>query len=203
MTPGRGRLAFRSARGYHSGMDRSPTFSTPWLLASVVIFTAVELLITLALAPALLVGRLGSPMLRLRLEMLMHLGSFWAGGLLVGVISPRVRMLEPAVGAFASVALVLMSSVFLPYTTLRFSTDKLVVGGGLAFLLALAGAYAGEKLMGNVGPDDPSARGKLRRSLWGERGVLSRGDPRWLGAGPAPLAADDAAARLAELKRRR
>jgi len=42
----------------------------------------------------------------------------------------------------------------------------------IAMLLALAGAYSGEKLMGNVAADDErareTARGRLRATLWAE-----------------------------------
>ena len=48
--------------------------------------------------------------------------------------------------------------------------SRMLVGGAIALGLALAGAYSGEKLMGNVAPDEPdarsTARGRLRAALW-------------------------------------
>lgn len=149
----------------------TPTFSLGWVAAGVFIITALELLIALVVAPAVLVGRLASPMLRMRLEILMHLTSFWAGGLVVGLISPRVRLLEPAVAAFVSVGLVFLTSVFLPNHFLSFSLGKLLVGGGIAFALALAGAYLGERLMGNLREPVGAARPEARR-LPGQQGAL-------------------------------
>jgi hypothetical protein len=83
-----------------------------------------------------------------------------------------VRLLEPAAAAFVSVAMVLLMGVFLPNAFLRFDLMRLLVGGGIAFSLALGGAWSGEKLMGNVGADDEdvqeTARGRLRASLWAQ-----------------------------------
>ncbi len=182
--------------------SRSP-FSGPWLVASIVIFTALELFVAIVFAPAVLAGRLASPMWRMRVEMMMHLGSFWLGGLVVGVISPRVRMLEPAVGAFASVALVLLTSVFMPHAFLRLSSEKLLIGGGIAFLVALAGAHLGERLMGNVDADDGTARGRLRKALGGERGAKPRGEGKQLEAGAPPLSPEEARREIERIRGRR
>ena len=154
-------------------------FSMPWMIASVLIFTGVEIAIALFLAPAIFAGRLASPMLQMRLEMLMHLGSFVVGGFFVGLISPGVRLAEPAVGAVIAVVLVFLMSVFMPHSFLRFDLHKIFWGGGIACLLAVAGAYSAERWMGNVDNKD-SRRARLRRRLWDEDGVLSRGDPRFL-----------------------
>ncbi len=153
--------------------------STAWIVASVLIFTAVELGIALVIAPAILVGRLASVMVQYRLDMLMHLGSFYLGGIVVGLISPGVRLLEPAIGAFVSVLLVMLMSVFLPNAWMQLSLTKLLVGGGIACALALMGAYSGERLMGNLNDTD-ARRQALRDRMWGEQGALSRGDARFV-----------------------
>lgn len=150
-------------------------FSTKWVIASVLIYTAMEIAIALAIAPAIFAGRLASPMLQMRLQMLMHLGSFYVGGVAVGIISPGVRLAEPAVGAFIAVLLVFLMSVFMPHAFMSFDTTKIVLGGGIAFVLALMGAFTGERLMGNVSADDDSARGRVRNSMWGEQGMLGTG----------------------------
>ena len=46
-------------------------------------------------------------------------------------------------------ALMLVLAVFTPYTFLRFSLNRMLVGGAIAFCLALVGARLGEKLTGN------------------------------------------------------
>jgi hypothetical protein len=158
--------------------QQAQPFSTRWMIASVLIFTVTEMLIALLIAPAVFAGRLASPMLQMRLQMMMHLASFFIGGLLVGLISPRVRLMEPAVGAFVAVAVVLLMSVFMPHAFFHWSWTKVFLGGGLAFALALAGAYTGEKWMGNI--EDDSRRAQLRDRLWGDHGMLSRGDTRFL-----------------------
>lgn len=163
-------------------LKQSQPFSWWWVVASVVIFTAMEILIALMLAPAIFAGRLASPMLQMRLQMLMHLASFLVGGLFVGLISPRVRLYEPAVGAFIAVLLVFLMSVFMPYHWFSFELGKIAIGGGIAFVLALAGAYTGEMWMGNI-EDEESRRARLRQKLWGDHGMLSRGDQRFLAGG--------------------
>ena len=159
--------------------DQQQPFSWAWVLASVLIITGMEIAIALVIAPALLASRLATQMVQMRLDMLMHLGSFLLGGWLVGIISPRVRMWEPAVGAFISVMLVFLMSVFLPHSWMRWSWNKIFIGGGIAFGLALIGAYTAEKWMGNVENEHPdSRRARLRQRMWGDHGLLSRGDSR-------------------------
>lgn len=150
-------------------------FSLRWVFASVLIITGLEIAIALAIAPAIFAGRLASQMLQMRLEILMHLASFYVGGVVVGVISPGVRLAEPAVGAFVSVLLVFMLSLFMPHSFMHFDTTKILIGGGIAFVLALMGAFTGERLMGNVSGEDPSARGRVRNTMWGESGLLGSG----------------------------
>jgi hypothetical protein len=147
-------------------------FSLRWVVASVVIYTALEIVVAVVLAPAIFGARLASPMVRMRLEMLLHLSSFYVGGVAVGLISPGVRLAEPAVGAFASVVLVFLMSVFLPHGFLQFDLTKIAVGGGIAFVLALMGAYTGERIMGNVDAHDRGVRGRVRSTMWGDRGLL-------------------------------
>jgi hypothetical protein len=149
-------------------------FSTRWVMASVLIYTVMEIAIALVIAPAIFAGRLASPMLQMRLQMIMHLASFYVGGVAVGVISPGVRLTEPAVGAFIAVVLVFMMSFFMPHAFMNFDVGKIAFGGGIAFALALMGAYTGERIMGNVG-EGAGARDKVRRAMWGDQGLLSSG----------------------------
>lgn len=151
----------------------SRPFSPAWTFASIALFLASELAIGMLVGP-LVLGTYVSPVFHPQLQMLMHLASFYLGGLAVGLLSPGVRLVEPAVGAFVSVVVVFTLALFLPNMYLRFDLTKIVLGGGLGFLLGMAGAWQGEKLMGNVEADAPTARdtarGRLRASLW-SRGV--------------------------------
>ena len=112
------------------------------------IFIGVELLLG-GLIGDIVVGRFMSIQLRFLLQGALNLVSFFIGGLLIGLISPGVRTFEPAAGAFLSVALMLCLAFFTPYGFIRFSMMKMLIGGAIAFLLALAGARMGERLTGN------------------------------------------------------
>lgn len=127
-----------------------PPFSTRWMVVGIIVYTVLEMAIAVVLAPAIFAGRLSSHMLQWRLQMAMHLGSFYLGGLALGIITPGIRLVEPAAAAFVSVALVFLMSFFSPSIMMQWSFSKLVVGGGIAAVLALMGAYTGEKWMGNV-----------------------------------------------------
>jgi hypothetical protein len=155
-------------------MDQPPRpFSTPWTMASVFLFLAVELAIGIWVGPAV-VGRYVSPMFHLQLQMIMHLSSFYLGGVLVGLFSPGVRLKEPAVGAALSVAVVFLISFFMPTIFYNFNFTRMAVGAVIAMVLALAGAYSGEKLMGNVSAEaEPiTPRAKLRSTLWNDASGL-------------------------------
>ena len=81
---------------------------------------------------------------------LLNLISYFIGGFIIGLISPGIRIYEPAVGAFLSVLVMLVLTFFTPYSFLHFSLLKVIIGGGIAFFLALSGAKLGEKLAGNT-----------------------------------------------------
>ncbi len=49
-----------------------------------------------------------------------------------------------------AVGLMLIMTVFTPYSYIRFSLTKLLVGGVIAYALALTGAKLGERVMGNL-----------------------------------------------------
>lgn len=124
-------------------------FSTSWVFVSLAVFIGVELLLG-GVVYELVVQRYVSAMLHHQLQVLLYLGSFLLGGFAVGVVSPGIRIAEPAVGAFTAVFLTLLFGVFQPYHFAGFTMGKLLLGGGIAFALALVGAEAGERLMGNV-----------------------------------------------------
>ncbi len=57
-------------------------------------------------------------------------------------MSLSVRIVEPAVGAFAAAGVMLVPTVFTPYSFIAFSGSKLIIGGFVA-------TAAGQRLMGN------------------------------------------------------
>ena len=128
---------------------RQQPFSWGWVIISMIVFVGFELLVG-GLLGGFLQDRFRSLSTSFLLQGALNVGSYFAGGILIGVISPRVRINEPAVGAFCAVALVMALTIFTPYSFIRFSVGKLVVGGVIAFFLALAGAKLGEKLTGNL-----------------------------------------------------
>lgn len=129
--------------------DPTPnTFSKKWMLASMAIFIGVELFLG-GLIGELVVGRFMSISLRFMIQGLLYLISFLIGGFIIGLISPGIRTLEPALGAFLSVTIMLGLTFFTPYSFIRFSLTKMIIGGIIAFALALWGAKLGEKVTGN------------------------------------------------------
>ncbi|MFC1641167.1 hypothetical protein ACFL5O_00550 [Myxococcota bacterium] len=122
-------------------------FSTRWMLISLALFVGVELLLGGLIGG--LVGGYMSLSLRFLLQGALNLASYFIGGIIIGVISPGVRIHEPAVGALLAVAFMLSMSLFTPYSFIQFSAVKLVVGGAIAFVLALTGAKLGERMVGH------------------------------------------------------
>lgn len=123
-------------------------FSRSWVLISMAVFITAEILIGYLLG-GIIVGKYVSIGLRFIMQGLCMLFSFYVGGLIIGLVSPGVRIAEPAVGAFLSIALMMILTLFTPSFFYHFSLIKVVFGGGIAFALALAGAKTGEKIMGN------------------------------------------------------
>jgi hypothetical protein len=130
-------------------MSEERPFSTGWCALAVAVYVAIELVIGHLIGP-LIVGAYVSPMLHFEVMTGMHLAAFLVGGILIGVVSPGVRIVEAGVGAFISVALTMTFALFMPGRFLDVPTGKLLLAGGIAFALAVAGAWTGERWMGNV-----------------------------------------------------
>jgi len=112
-----------------------------------VIFIVLELILG-GLVGEFVAGRYKSLHLAFLLQGLLNLVSYFIGGIIIGVISPGIRVSEPGAGAFLSVALMLLMTLFTPYSFLQFSITKLVIGGIFACCLAMYGATLGERLTG-------------------------------------------------------
>lgn len=127
--------------------DPQAPFSWTWVAASLVVFTAFELVVGGWVAD-LLRGRAVSHMLRIRIELVMSLAGYGVGGFVVGLLSPRLRLLEPAVGAALSVVFTFMISWFTPIVLYGTSLDRMAIGALLAFGIGLFGAHLGERVTG-------------------------------------------------------
>ena len=127
-------------------MSSDNEFSNRWFIMSIGLFLGIEILF------GILVGNLltgyTTQMVHYRIQVILHLSSFLVGGFLVGLISPGIRMVEPAMAAFLSVGLTMIFALFVPQYFMRLEFSKLLLGGGIAFALAYSGAMIGERLTG-------------------------------------------------------
>ncbi len=123
-------------------------FSKKWMFGSMATFIVIELILGGMIGT--FVGGYMSISLRFMLQGLLNLISFFIGGFIIGLISPGIRIYEPAAGAFLSVSVMLILAIFTPFRFIHFSLSKMLIGGAIAFALALLGARAGEKLSGNL-----------------------------------------------------
>lgn len=124
-------------------------FSRNWLLASLGIMVAVELVLYNG-AAGLIAGCFGH-VTKYKVEVLVLLLGFYCGGFVVGFISPDVRVAEAAVAAVGSVLLAFLISFFTPMMFFTFNMGKLLIGGAIASFLGASGAKSGEKLAAAMG----------------------------------------------------
>lgn len=124
-------------------------FSVAWVFVSMAVFIGVELTVSMVIGRALLKHALSIP-LSFTLQGLLHATSYLLGGFLIGLVSPKRRIAEPAAGAFLSVALMFALTAFMPTVFYRWDGGKVLIAGTLALVFALVGARAGEKLTGNL-----------------------------------------------------
>jgi len=112
-------------------------------------FIATELIIG-GLLGELLLGKAVSINTNFLLQGLFNLAGFAVGGFLIGVISPGRRVAEPAVGAAATLVLISIIALFVPFRYIGYTNSSMIVAAAIAAAIAGAGAYSGEKLTGNV-----------------------------------------------------
>ena len=78
---------------------------------------------------------------------LCNVGSYFVGGLLIGLISPGIRIYEPAAGAFLAVAGTLILTVFSPHLFGFSMPDD--CRGPCCLFPGFTGAKLGERITGN------------------------------------------------------
>ncbi|HMV60289.1 MAG TPA: hypothetical protein PKL69_06230 [Agitococcus sp.] len=126
-------------------LQQNQPFSWGWILASVGIFVITQLVLAYIVGQVLLGARIPHGLQQMVQGFLMLL-SYFVGGFLIGVVSPKIRIIEPALGAFASIFLVVIFSFLMPNSYVHFEWLRLLIGGVIAFGLAMYGAVLGEKL---------------------------------------------------------
>lgn len=112
-------------------------------------FIAAELVIG-GLLGELLLGRAASINTNFLLQGLFNLAGFALGGFAIGLVSPGRRIIEPAVGAAATMVLISILALFVPFRYLGYSSGGMLFAALFAAAIAGAGAYGGEKLTGNT-----------------------------------------------------
>ncbi len=125
--------------------EKNNAFSWGWVFGSMAVFVVAQLVLSVLFGQILLGSRIPVGLQQV-VQGLLMLVSYFVGGFLVGVVSPGVRMLEPALGAFLSIFLVVFVSFVLPSSYIHFQWLKLIIGGVIAFALALFGAKLGEQI---------------------------------------------------------
>lgn len=126
-------------------LQQNQPFSWGWLWGSVGIFVLTQLVLAFLVGDLLLGARIPHGLQQMVQGFLMLL-SYFVGGFLIGVISPKIRVIEPALGAFASIFLVVIFSFLMPNNYVYFEWLRLLIGGVVAFGLAMYGAVLGERL---------------------------------------------------------
>ncbi len=86
----------------------------------------------------------------LLIEVLINVITYFLGAFMVGVVSPKVRIMEPAVAAVIAVLLVHLSGLWTPYNYMPFNLGKAVILSVIVFCIAWAGAVYGEKFTRQV-----------------------------------------------------
>jgi hypothetical protein len=125
-------------------------FSNKWVAVSMAAFIAAELAIG-GLLGELLLGKAVSINTNFLLQGLFNLAGFAVGGFAIGVISPGRRIVEPAVGAAATMVLISILALFVPFRYIGYSNSGILFASAFAAAIAGCGAYTGEKVTGNAG----------------------------------------------------
>ena len=94
-------------------MDQTQQFSKKWVFISMAIYITSEILIGYLIG-GIMLGKYVSSGLQFMMQGLCMLLAFYIGGFIIGLVSPGLRILEPALGAFLSVATMMTITLFTP-----------------------------------------------------------------------------------------
>ena len=127
-------------------------FSFGWVLFSTVGYLAMQVVLGIV-AQTFVLPFVVAKHTQFFAEGLIILLGFYIGAFVIGVVSPGRRVIEPVLGAVASVAAAFSVANFTPQMGGWFRYDGLGMMATAAFLAAFVsgfGCYSGEKLMRNV-----------------------------------------------------
>ena len=133
-----------------AGIKSLKSFSWGWMLASLVVFIIAEIAIAGLFQTNWFMTYIPHTF-RYLVEVVSFALSFLIGGITVGLLSPSIRVLEPAIAAFFSLILLLSNGFFTPNGFADFSIIKMLIGGSIAFALAMYGGKLGEKIAAMLG----------------------------------------------------
>lgn len=139
-----------SPENVRAGIKSLKRFSWGWMLASLVIFIIAEIAIAGLFQTNWFLTFIPHSF-RYLVEVVSFSLSFLIGGIIISLISPSIRVLEPAIAAFFSLILLLSNGFFTPNGFADFSIIKMLIGGSIAFALAIYGARLGEKIAAMLG----------------------------------------------------
>lgn len=100
----------------------------------------------------LVMGRMLSINTNFLLQGLLNLAGFVVGGFVIGLVSPGRRIAEPAVAGFATMLLIALLTLFVPFRYYGYEGSSLLLASAAAAALGAFGAYTGERITGNA-PD--------------------------------------------------
>ncbi len=132
-----------------SNASKVQPFAWRWVLGSMIVFVVLEVSLGAGLA-SLLDERMLSHGTGLLLRNGLQMVAFFGGGLFIGVVSPRIRLLEPALGAVGCILLILVMTWMTPIHVYGFGGTRLLAACVVSFVVAISGAWLGERMMGNV-----------------------------------------------------
>ena len=109
-------------------LNQNQPFSMRWILGSMAVFVIAQLILTVVVGQVLIGNRVGYTLQQV-LQGLLILVSYFVGGFIIGVVSPKIRIIEPAIGAFLSIFLVVFVSFVMPNSYISFNWLRLIIGG--------------------------------------------------------------------------
>lgn len=143
---------FPDARTTVTNKRRAP-FSWGWVWISFAGFLVFQVLLAQFATPYVTQGY-QTAHFRFLVEGGITLAAYYLGGFLVGFVSPKVRLMEPAVAAGLAMFAALSVGWFTPSVWYQFGMVKFLLGGGAAASLAYAGAFSAERFTGSVKEDE-------------------------------------------------